>query len=296
MGETHVAEGPSKGPATSVTPLIGKLRLHVQGYVDKEDFLISSLKNEDVLLGASWFDRMAASIKFPKREVLFKHNGREITLHVNEKGHTIPLISHDSFDKAIKSFIFAYMIFIKDSPNSSDVSPNGSLKVDNDLHSFLNEHVELFIDDIPNELPLKRGDDDHRIDLIPGSFPPNKPPYSASKAQQEEIMSQVNELVQKGTVKPSTLAFCSPILLVHKKDGAYRMRVDYRTLNKSTVKNQFPVPRIKDLFDKLQGTTYSSRIDLKSGYHQIQICQKIFIRQPSGPPLAYMNILLCLLV
>ncbi|MCO5567413.1 hypothetical protein L7F22_021104 [Adiantum nelumboides] len=167
MGETHATEGPFEGPATPVTSLIGKLRLHVQGYADKEDFIISPLKNEDVLLAAPWFDCMAASLTFLKRKVTFKHKGRDITLHVNEKGHTIPLVSHDSFDKAMKSSISVYMIFVKDPPS---------------------------------ELPPKRGDDDHRIDLIPGSSPPNKPPYRVSQAQQEEIMSQVNELVQKGMI------------------------------------------------------------------------------------------------
>ncbi|MCO5587560.1 hypothetical protein L7F22_041510 [Adiantum nelumboides] len=93
------------------------------------------------------------------------------------------------------------MVFVKDSPSFNDVSRNGSLKVDNDLHSFLNEHAELFINDIPSELPPKRKDDDHRIDLIRGSSPPNKPPYRVSQAQQEEIMSQVNELVQKEHLK-----------------------------------------------------------------------------------------------
>ncbi|MCO5567458.1 hypothetical protein L7F22_021149 [Adiantum nelumboides] len=132
----------------------------------------------------------------PNREVTFKHTRREITLHVNEKGHTIPLVSHDSFDKAMKSSISAYLIFVKDALNSTDVSPNGSLKLDSDLHSFLNEHAELFIDDIPDELPPIRGVDDHRIDLIPGSSPPNKPPYRVSLAQQEEIIS-LNDLVQK---------------------------------------------------------------------------------------------------
>ncbi|MCO5558544.1 hypothetical protein L7F22_012129 [Adiantum nelumboides] len=141
---------------------------------------------------------MAASIKFPETEVIFKHKGGDITLHVNEKGHTISLVSHDSFDKAIKSFIFAYIIFVRDAPNSADVSPNGSSKVDNDLHSFLNEHAEIFIDDISSELPPKWGFDDHMIDLILGSSPLNKPPYRVSQAQQEEIMLHVNELVQKG--------------------------------------------------------------------------------------------------
>ncbi|MCO5595091.1 hypothetical protein L7F22_049129 [Adiantum nelumboides] len=96
---------------------------------------------------------------------------------------------------------FTAMLADFDPTNSNDVSPNGSLKVDNDLHSFLNEHDELFIDDILSELPPKRGDDDHRTDLIPGSFPPKNPSYRVSQAQLEEIMSQVNELVQKGMVK-----------------------------------------------------------------------------------------------
>ena len=113
--------------------------------------------------------------------------------------------------------------------------------------------------------------DDHEIELVLGTSPPNKLPYRVSLAQQEEIMSQVNELLQKGLVLPSSSPFCSPVLLVQKKDGSFRMCVDYRALNKSTIKNRFPVPRIEDIFDKLQGSSYYSRIDLKSGYHQIRI-------------------------
>ena len=80
-------------------------------------------------------------------------------------------------------------------------------------------------------------------------------------------MRQVNKLVEKDMVKFSSSPFCSPILLVHKKDGTYRMYVDYRALNKITIKNIFHVPSIEDLFDKLQGFTYFSRIDPKSGQH-----------------------------
>ena len=110
-------------------------------------------------------------------------------------------------------------------------------------------------------------------------------------------MSQVNELLQKGLVQPSSSPFSSPVLLVQKKDGSFRMCVDYRALNKSTIKNKFPVPRIEDIFDKLQGSSYYSRIDLKSGYHQIRIVpgsfQKIFIKQLFVQLLDCMNFLLC---
>ncbi|MCO5614971.1 hypothetical protein L7F22_069257 [Adiantum nelumboides] len=140
-----------------------------------------------------------------------------------------------------------------------------------DNQEFLNSFKDCFADEIPNDLPPSHGEDDHKIELIPGSSPPNRPPYRVSYAQQEEILTQVNELLEKGLVRPSSSSFCSPVLLVQKKDGSYRMCIDYRALNKQTIKNRFPVPRIEDIFDRLQGSTYYSRIDLKSGYHQIRI-------------------------
>ena len=139
------------------------------------------------------------------------------------------------------------------------------------IWNYLKQYKDCFSDELPFEVPPVRNEDDHRIDLSPGSAPPNRPPYRVSRAQQEEIMTQVQELLEKGLVRPSSSPFCSPVLLVQKKDGTYRMCVDYRALNKSTIKNRFPVPRIEDIFDKLQGSSYFSRIDLKSGYHQIRI-------------------------
>ena len=176
--------------------------------------------------------------------------------------------------KSIKSFVSAYFIFVRDSSKSANnlkYETSNSCKEEISQKVFLNEFSYCFTNSIPSELPPSKGEDDHRIELIPGVAPPNKPPYRVSLAQQEEIMTQVNELVEKVMVRPSSSPFCSPVLLVQKKDGSYRMCVDYRALNKNTIKNHFPVPRIKDLFDKLQGSSYFSRIDLKSGYHQICI-------------------------
>ncbi|MCO5580468.1 hypothetical protein L7F22_034336 [Adiantum nelumboides] len=280
MGDAMKADGAFINQEVSITPLIGKLRLHIQGYVDKKDFFISPLKHEDVILGAPWFDCLAVSIKFPERKISFKFREKDMYINAQEWGSSIPLVNDQAFDKSIKSSVSAYMIFVKDSLNGVDetqVNENG-MQVDLELSNFLNQFQDVFIDDIPRELRPKRGDDDHMIELIPGSSLPNKPPYRVSQAQQEEIMRQVNELVEKGMVRPSSSPFCSLVLLVQKKDGTYRMCVDYRALNRITIKNRFPVPRVEDLFDKLQGSTYFSRIDLKSGYHQIRIVDEDIVK------------------
>ena len=171
-----------------------------------------------------------------------------------------------------------YMIFVKDTNEHSVSSINEGDQEKLELSNFLKGFQDVFIDDIPSEMPPKRGIDDHTIELIPGSSPPNKPPYRVSQAQQEEIMGQVNELVEKGMVRPSSSPFCSPVLLVQKKDGTYRMCVNYRALNKLTINNRFLVPCIEDLFDKLQGANSFSRIDLKSSYHQIRIVEEDILK------------------
>ncbi|MCO5555307.1 hypothetical protein L7F22_008852 [Adiantum nelumboides] len=202
MGDAMKADGAFIGQDASVTPLIGELRLHIQGYVDKEDFFISPLKHEDVILGAPWFDCLAASIKFPERRISFKFREKNMYIDAQESSNTIPLVHTHAFDKSIKSSISVYMIFVKHSlsdVNKTQMNESGS-KEDLELSKFLNQFQDVFIDDILGELPPKRGDDDHAIELIPGSSPPNKPPYRVSQAQQEEIMRQVNELVEKGMV------------------------------------------------------------------------------------------------
>ncbi|MCO5580566.1 hypothetical protein L7F22_034435 [Adiantum nelumboides] len=160
----------------------------------------SFLKHKDVILGTPWFDRLAASIKFLEMKISFKFKEKDMYINAQESGSSIPLVNDQAFDKSIKSSVFAYMIFVKDSLNGVDetqVNENG-MQVDLELSNSLNQFQDVFIDDIPGELPPKRGDDDHMIELIPGSSPPNKPSYRVSQAQQEEVMRQGNELVEKG--------------------------------------------------------------------------------------------------
>src|SRR4051812_40887126 len=90
----------------------------------------------------------------------------------------------------------------------------------------------------------------------------------------QELSSQLNKLLSKGFIRPSFSPWGAPVLFVKKKDGSFRMCIDYRELNKLTIKNRYPLPRIDDLFDQLQGASYFSKIDLRSGYHQLRLWEE----------------------
>ncbi|GJZ62706.1 putative nucleotidyltransferase, ribonuclease H [Tanacetum coccineum] len=109
------------------------------------------------------------------------------------------------------------------------------------------------------------------IELVPGAIPVRKSPYRLAPSEMEELSGQLKELQDKGFIRPSLSPWGAPVLYVKKKDGSFRMCIDYRELNKLTIKNRYPLPRIDDLFDQLQGSQYFSKIDLRSGYHQLRV-------------------------
>ncbi|GJW28853.1 putative reverse transcriptase domain-containing protein [Tanacetum coccineum] len=128
---------------------------------------------------------------------------------------------------------------------------------------------EVFPEELPG-LPPTRQVEFH-IELIPGAAPVARAPYRLAPAEMKELAEQLKELSDKGFIRPSSSPWGAPILFVKKKDGSFRMCIDYRELNKLTVKNRYPLPRIDDLFDQLQGSSIYSKIDLRSGYHQLRV-------------------------
>nr|GEY22957.1 putative reverse transcriptase domain-containing protein [Tanacetum cinerariifolium] len=109
-----------------------------------------------------------------------------------------------------------------------------------------------------------------RIDLVPGAAPVARAPYRLAPSEMKELADQLQELTDKGFIRQSSSPWRAPVLFVKKKDGSFRMCIDYWELNKLTVKNRYPLPRIDDLFDQLQGSSVYSKIDLRSGYHQLR--------------------------
>jgi hypothetical protein len=133
--------------------------------------------------------------------------------------------------------------------------------------------VSDFPDVFPEELPGMPSDMEVEfvIDLLPGTAPISKWPYSMSIDELKELKKQLTELQEAGYICPSSSPWGAPVLFVQKKDGSQRMCVDYRSLNDVTVKNKYPLPRIEDLFDQMRGARVFSKIDLRSGYHQMRI-------------------------
>ena len=128
-------------------------------------------------------------------------------------------------------------------------------------------------DVFPDELPVMPPDQDIEfiIELMPGSRPIYKNPYRMGSEELPELKKQLDEQLRKGFIRPSVSPWGSPVLFVSKKDGTIRLCVDYRSLNEVTIKNEYPLPKIDDLFDQLNGAKVFSKIDLRSGYYQLKI-------------------------
>ncbi|WJX29984.1 hypothetical protein P8452_18571 [Trifolium repens] len=133
--------------------------------------------------------------------------------------------------------------------------------------------VQQFQDVFPSEIPgfPPTREVEFFIDLHPGTGPISESPYRMAPAELVELKSQIEDLMEKGFIRPSVSLWGAPMLLVKKKDGRSRLCVDYRKLNKVTIKNRYPLPRIDDLMDQFKGASVFSKIDLKSGYHQIRV-------------------------
>ncbi|GJY68892.1 putative reverse transcriptase domain-containing protein, partial [Tanacetum coccineum] len=131
------------------------------------------------------------------------------------------------------------------------------------------EFPEVFPKDLPGLPPVRQIE--FQIDLIPGTTLVARAPYRLAPLEMHELSNQLQELSDRGFIRPSTSLWEAPVLFVKKKDGSFRMCIDYQELNKLTVKNRYPLPRIDDLFDQLQGSSVYSKIDLRSGYHQLRV-------------------------
>ena len=233
----------------------------IREYEFLEDLIELSFREFDVILGMDWLSRHQAIVDCRmKRVTLRTPNEEEVTFIGERSNHLSNVISVATARTMVRKGCEAYLAYVIDTvkarPSVSDIPT-----------------VSDFPDVFPEELP---GLPPHReiefsIDVVPGAIPASITPYRMAPLELKELKFQLQELLEKGFIRPSVSPWGAPVLFVKKKDGTLRLCIDYRQLNKLTIKNKYPLPRIDDLFDQLKGASIFSKIDLRSGYHQLRI-------------------------
>ncbi|GJV92865.1 reverse transcriptase domain-containing protein [Tanacetum coccineum] len=229
------------GKVVSTNTILCSCTLVLLNHVFKIDLLPTQLGSFDVIIGMDWLAYYRALID------------------CYEKIVRIPLPNGEILE-------------VQGERPEKDLGSLACIKADEkklDDIRIVRDFPEVFPDDLLG-LPHVR-EVEFRIDLIPGASPVVRSPYRLAPSEMLELSNQLKELQEKGFIRPSHSPWGAPVLFVKKKDGSMRMCIDYRELNKLTIKNRYPLPRIDDLFDQLQGACCFSKIDLRSGYHQLRV-------------------------
>ncbi|XP_026398885.1 uncharacterized protein LOC113294724 [Papaver somniferum] len=217
----------------------------------------------DAVLGVQWLHTLGLiSWDFTKLTMQLKINEEDIILRGNNFS-SVMIMDVSPMQRLLCRETYGFLL----QPSSLNTAINTTSVVPPMIQKLLSEYEDIF--KIPNILPPERLHD-HHIPLLPGSTPVNVRPYRYPYFQKDEIEKIVSELQQAGFIRPSSSPYSSPILMVRKKDGSWRMCVDYRALNKLTVKDIFPIPMVDELLDEMHGATIFSKLDFRFGYHQLR--------------------------
>ena len=256
------------------------IHIKIQSYTDTIWCEVFDLPADfSMILGQQWLDSNKCLIDYATKTCTLRSHNRRYTLQCGPQTSKANLSSNFSPTLQAMTALQAKRLFRKQSailpeqcklivvrasttePSSQDDQPQ--------IQELCQQYAQVFSSPPPG-LPPQR-EIVHAINLLPGSSPPFKPIYRLSMKEKKETDTTIKELLEKQLIQPSTSPFGAPILFVGMKDGSLRMCVDYRALNKLTIKNRYPLPRIDDLLDHLHGARYFTTLDLASGYHQIRI-------------------------
>jgi hypothetical protein len=239
------------------------VRLQIGDYHLKSHMFAIDMGGCDIVLGADWLRTLGPILMdFKALTMQFDQEGHQYKFQGITAGSPEVISSH-RMEKLLKkghSGVIAQLHAIQ----ATETPP-----VPHDLQALLSKHQMVF--STPQGLPPSHGVHDHSIPLVPGSLPPNIHPYRHPFSQKNEIEKMVQELLNAGIIHPSTSPYSSPVVMVLKKEGSWRMCPDFRALNKLTIKDKFPIPVIDDLLDELSGAQFFTKLDLRSGYHQIRM-------------------------
>ncbi|KAJ0477035.1 putative nucleotidyltransferase, Ribonuclease H [Helianthus annuus] len=248
------------GTIETVSTILEGCEISIRNHSFPLSLLPFKLAGFDIVLGMDWLSHNQAQIICGKRQIVLKTpSGESLTIRGDTHYGLPEDVSMLKASRCLNRGCVIYMaqvIIEEPKPKIEDLP-------------VISEYPEVFPEELPGLPPDRQVE--FRIDIIPGAAPIARAPYRLAPTEMKELRTQLDELLAKGFIKPSSSPWGAPVLFVKKKDGSMRLCIDYRELNKVTIKNRYPLPRIDDLFDQLQGASYFSKIDLRSGYHQLRV-------------------------
>ncbi|GKC03152.1 putative reverse transcriptase domain-containing protein, partial [Tanacetum coccineum] len=231
------------------------------------DLMAIELSSFDAIIGMDWLVKYQAIILCAEKIVRIPWGNETLIVHGDgrNQGHEARL--HIILYTKTQEYMLKGRPVFLENVNTKETEDKSKKKRLEDV-PIIRDFPDVFPEDLPGLPPTRQGE--FQIDLIPGAAPVARAPYRLAPSEMKELSEQLKELFDKGFIRPSSSPWGASVLFVKKKDGSFRMCIDYQELNKLTVKNRYPLPRIDDLFDQLQGSSVYSKIDLRSGYHQLR--------------------------
>ncbi|KAL4037992.1 hypothetical protein IC575_001595 [Cucumis melo] len=224
-------------------------QIEIAGHVIEVTLIVLDMLDFDVILGMDWLAANHASIDCSRKEVTFNPPSLASFKFKGGGSKSLPqVISAIRASKLLSQGTWGILASVVDT-READVSLSSE--------PVVRDYPDVFPEELPG-LPPHR-EVEFAIELEPGTVPISRAPANGPRIERIKVRT---ELLDKGFIRPSVSPWGAPVLFVKKKDGSMRLCIDYRELNKVTVKNRYPLPRIDDLFDQLQGATVFSKIDL----------------------------------
>ena len=221
------------------------------------DLIVMDMSGFDIILGMDWLSSNRAIIDCFRRRVTITISSGDSFYFVGDRlDFPTSSLHHLSGRQCTTGYL------------ASLWAEEGEAVLD-ELPPIVCEYADVFPEDLPGLPPIR--DIEFRIDLAPGTMPISVPAYRMAPTELKELKTQIEDLLNKGFIRPSASPWGAPVLFARKKDGSLRLCIDYRKLNRVTIKNKYPLPRIDDLLDQLRGSKCFSKIDLRSGYHQLRV-------------------------
>ncbi|KAL8104528.1 hypothetical protein AgCh_028665 [Apium graveolens] len=233
----------------SVDQVCPKCDIEIGGHHFFANLIPFKLGEFDVILGMDWLSENNAQIDCKNRKVRLQTlgNKKKVVFQGNKQEKKFLTIAQ--VKKLLRQNCEAYLAHVVDT--SKKVPTLEAIPV---VNEFPDVFPDVFPDDLPGLLPER--EIEFAIDLAPGTEPVSKAPYRMTPVEMKELATQLQDLLEKGVIRPSVSPWGAPVLFVKKKDGSMRLCIDYRELNKLTIKNKYPLPRIDDLFDQLRGAVW----------------------------------------